>query len=213
MYMKVVKVLGWILCVFCLLLFLTSLSSDSSGVAVFFLICAIILCPLTYKLILKKPSDSNQNDNEKNKNMKYVLNLTSNVGNLTPGKNVMLTLEDEKIVINGIFEQKTVSLSYDKITDLYYGMEHEIVEKNKSVIGRAVAGGLLFGGTGAIVGAISGTGKKEKKKLKFVFVISYKDSENNDAFISFEDVNANGAKAYRQLKGMINIPDNSCVEL
>lgn len=34
--------------------------------------------------------------------------------------------------------------------------------KDKSVIGRAIVGGLLFGGVGAIVGGISGTGQKRK---------------------------------------------------
>jgi len=40
-------------------------------------------------------------------------------------------------------------------------------QQSKSVVGRAVIGGLLFGGAGAIVGAISGT-KGENKKVNFV---------------------------------------------
>lgn len=41
----------------------------------------------------------------------------------------------------------------------------EITEKDKSVIGRAVVGGLIFGAVGAIVGGMSGIGKKEIQKF------------------------------------------------
>lgn len=34
--------------------------------------------------------------------------------------------------------------------------------KNKSVIGRAIVGGVLFGGVGAVVGGLSGVGQKKK---------------------------------------------------
>lgn len=40
-------------------------------------------------------------------------------------------------------------------------------QQSKSVLGRAVLGGLLFGGVGAVVGAISGT-KGERKKVSFI---------------------------------------------
>ena len=36
--------------------------------------------------------------------------------------------------------------------------------KNKSVIGRAIVGGVLFGGVGAVVGGLSGVGQKKKIK-------------------------------------------------
>jgi len=37
-----------------------------------------------------------------------------------------------------------------------------VKEEDKSVVGRAVVGGLLFGPLGAVVGGMSGVGKKEK---------------------------------------------------
>jgi len=40
-------------------------------------------------------------------------------------------------------------------------------QQSKSVVGRAIVGGLLFGGAGAVVGAISGT-NGEKKKANFI---------------------------------------------
>lgn len=58
-------------------------------------------------------------------------------------------------------------LSYEKITD------EEIRTKKKSVIKSAVVGGVLFGGVGAIVGALDATnGDKVTKKKKNYFVIN-----------------------------------------
>ena len=59
--------------------------------------------------------------------------------------------------------------------------------KDKSPIARAVAGGLLFGSTGAVVGAISGAGKKEKKVRRILFIISYVSADGQESFLTFRD--------------------------
>lgn len=84
--------------------------------------------------------------------------------------------------------------------------ETEAVEKSKSPISRAVAGGLLFGGVGAVVGAVSGTGKKEKKVSRFFFVISYTSSSGEDKFLQFEDTRLyKSRKLSDQLKELCEI--------
>ena len=50
-----------------------------------------------------------------------------------------------------------------------------------------LAGGLLFGSTGAFVGALSGLGEKEKKVRKIVFIISYVTADGQEAFLPLED--------------------------
>ena len=115
-------------------------------------------------------------------------------------------LYDEYLELAGL--KKPLTLNYSQITDIYYGVETEIVQKNKSVIGRAVAGGLLLGGVGATVGAISGTGKKEEKHHKFLFIISYTSSSGQDAFLKFEDISTlKGLKLANKLKELCNIKD------
>lgn len=97
------------------------------------------------------------------------------------------------------------SLKYDQITDVFYGTHTEIIEKKQSPIGRAVVGGLLFGGAGAIVGAVS-AGKKEKKKTEFHFIISYTSSTGEEKYIQFEDTRLyKGRKVADTIKKQSNI--------
>ena len=130
--------------------------------------------------------------------------LKENVGTLTAGNMVNVELYNDHLDVKEI--KNSVSLRYDQITDVFYGMETEIINKNKSVIGRAVAGGLIFGGVGAVVGGISGTGTKEKKERHFYFIISYTSSTGEDKFIQFEDTRLyKGVKVAKKLKELCNI--------
>lgn len=61
-------------------------------------------------------------------------------------------------------------ISIDELT------ENDFIENNKSVIGRAIVGGLLTGGVGAIVGALSGISSGLKKVENQILVVNYWDS-------------------------------------
>lgn len=77
-------------------------------------------------------------------------------------------------------------------------IEEHISRKNKSVIGRAVVGGLLLGPLGAIVGVMSGLQKKEVLNISQIVLIQFWEidggvrtitlvcgsSQNVDAFIA-----------------------------
>jgi len=65
-----------------------------------------------------------------------------------------------------------VALPYTRITGVVYRSEVRTVEKDKSPVKRAVVGGILFGSTGAAVGAISGLGKKEVKHRRMLLILS-----------------------------------------
>ena len=58
--------------------------------------------------------------------------------------------------------------------------ESEFVKKDKSVIGRAVVGCVLFGGAGAIVGGMTGLKPEEKEINKRV--VLYIEFEDGDIF-------------------------------
>ncbi|MBD3107907.1 hypothetical protein IEO70_05970 [Bacillus sp. AGMB 02131] len=96
--------------------------------------------------------------------------------------------DQEKIRFTVPFMKKEpVTLAYDQITDIEAFTEEQIKEKDKSVVGRAVVGGLLIGPLGAIVGGISGIGSKKKKKSKLFVVINYISKDGETKSISFED--------------------------
>lgn len=83
---------------------------------------------------------------------------------------------DEKCGIefqNKIHKKQNTFLAYNKLKNIEITTETEILEKSKSVIGRAAVGAVVFGPVGAIVGGLSGTGKKEKKKTNIYAIISY----------------------------------------
>ena len=107
---------------------------------------------------------------------------------------------------NAIGNKKTATLAYSQITDIFYGSKTQLQLKEKSPIARAFAGGLLFGSTGAFVGALSGLGKKEKKVRKIVFIISYVTADGQEAFLPFEDTRLyKGPKVAAKLRELCGI--------
>ena len=125
-----------------------------------------------------------------------------------------VSLYDDHLTIKMPMAKNETTLNYSQITDVFYGMETEIVSVDKSPIGRALAGGLLFGGVGAVVGAVSGSGTKEKKERHFYFIISYTSSAGEDKFIQFEDTRLyRGSKVAAELKRLCNIKTPDQVQL
>ena len=140
--------------------------------------------------------------------------LLDALGKNASGDMVDVALYGDHLIIKGGINKQEITLNYNQITDVFYGYKTEIVESNKSVIGRAVAGGLLFGGVGAVVGAVSGTGPKEKKQTSLYFIISYKSSNGEDAFIRFEDTRRyKGKKVAAELKKLCNIQEQNQIQL
>lgn len=80
-------------------------------------------------------------------------------------------------------DSPVVSLSYDQITETGCYTEKEIIEKSKSVVGRAVVGS-LFGPLGAIIGGLSGTGTNKRVKTDLFYTISYVSSSGEPAMIT-----------------------------
>ena len=134
--------------------------------------------------------------------------------NLQPELMYDVALYDDHLTIKLPLGKQDTTLKYSQITDVFYGLQTEIVTTGKSVIGRAVAGGLLFGGVGAVVGAVSGSGTKQKKERRFYFIISYTSSAGEDKFIRFEDTRLyRGSKVAAKLKELCNISASDHVEL
>ncbi len=73
-------------------------------------------------------------------------------------------------------------------------------------IARAFAGGLLFGRTGAFVGAPQRSRQKGKEGSKIVFIISYVTADGQEAFLPFEDTRLyKGPKVAAKLRELCGI--------
>lgn len=131
--------------------------------------------------------------------------LLEKVATFPKGYMYEVALFDDHLEITSLQKQK-ITLNYDQITDVFYGMETELKDKPKSTIGRAAVGGLLFGSAGAIVGAISAGNKKQVKERHFYFIISYHGSDGQDHYLQFEDTRLyKGLKLSQKLKDLVNI--------
>lgn len=135
----------------------------------------------------------------------YFLNMEKTM-NIGEKEIVDIALYEDHLEIKN--KKQTLKLDYDQVTDVFHGYEDVLVEKQRSPIGRAVVGGLLFGGAGAVVGAISGT-QTTKKKKKLLFIICYTGSDGGEKFLKFEDTRMyKGKKIAKQLKEFSGIEDS-----
>lgn len=113
--------------------------------------------------------------------------LLDTIGNFEANNMYDVALFDDHIEVSSSFKSNKVILDYSQITDVFYGYKTDLKEVNKSVIGRALAGGLLFGGIGAVIGSVSGVGKKTIQEKNMYLIISYENSNGNTQFLQFED--------------------------
>lgn len=108
--------------------------------------------------------------------------------------NIKTDDDENKLVIKSVVVKKPeVNLKYEQITGINVTSEKEILEKSKSVTGRAVVGGVLLGPLGAIVGGMSGIGDKKKEKTRYYLIINYKSKDDEIKVLSFEVTNSLGA--------------------
>jgi len=80
-------------------------------------------------------------------------------------------------------DAKTFRIPYTRILAIDTMSQTNIQEKNKSVIGRGIVGGLLFGPAGAVIGGISGIGTKTVTTTSQLFVVAYTEKDGGIANI------------------------------
>jgi len=92
------------------------------------------------------------------------------------GDPILLCLYKDKVTIG---DKCTIPLQ--DIKNIAILTEKELVEKEKSVIGRAVVGGALLGPLGAVVGGMSGVKNKQVTKEKCFMVIDYQGHDGPES--------------------------------
>lgn len=144
--------------------------------------------------------------------------MVDGIKSIKTGMPVRLTLQkDGKLRIEQrVIKNKPVYLAYSQITNAGRITEQQIIEKSKSVVGRAAAGGLLLGPLGAIVGGMSGTGTKTKTKTQVYYVINYTSgSTGQPEAISFKyagDFPSTYEKFNEELRKAAGLPDEPAEE-
>ena len=114
--------------------------------------------------------------------------------------NMILDSNEHKLIFEEYMTKnaQTISLSLDKIVKAGLVNVTEIEEQSK--LGRAAIGGLLFGGAGAIVGALSAG---EKEKTKRLYIINYLSDGEEKVIILKENSNLNFFKFQKHLQEML----------
>jgi len=156
---------------------------------------------------------------KKNKDRGIMLKYIDGIEAYTKDLTVEAILKEDLLEIKGknISNIPTIKLPYEQILAANCVTEKEIVQANKSVVGRALVGGVLLGSLGAIIGGASGIGNKNKDEISYYIVINYKSQIGDLKVISFQIVGfTNWNKFIRELKGKIKnqqIEDNTEIYL
>ncbi len=103
------------------------------------------------------------------------------IGKIPVGKNVGISLEPERQVLKIQYEETAITLPYNRIVSFMLEDETKLSDRGNAGL-RALAGGALFGVTGAIVGAASA---KNKATKKWVGILTYKDKEGQVQNLTF----------------------------
>lgn len=168
--------------------------------------------PYTYPPDIKKPADQYETkERYANQNALVAINL-----GFVPRKRVgtAIWFSDDRFAIPKIIKKKAVvTETYDVNEVIHF----EVLEDGKTVtsggLGRAAVGGVLLGGVGAVVGAVTG-GKTANKKVSSIRLkLTLEDIENPVVYVEFLPTNGLEVKAdtpvakraYQQIEEAVSI--------
>lgn len=125
---------------------------------------------------------------------------------------VYIEPNENELILKSISDKKkpVIHLSLDKLRYVHKTTEKEIIEKNKSVVGRAVVGTLIAGPLGTIIGGMSGIGSKKKTKNRDILIIGYEtDGELKEITLIESSFTFSLDKFYTELKKYILTDDST----
>ena len=113
---------------------------------------------------------------------------------------LVLELDTDRsaVVITEFGKKQEILLPISKITRT--GVLHINTVESGNMIGRAIVGGVLFGGAGAIIGAMSA---QEKKKVKHLYSINYLSDGEEKAIVMKSAGAINEMKFRRMLDDLL----------
>lgn len=199
--------MGWLI-LFIFSIFMTmggiiaSLAGDTSAIGV--LIVGIVLDIVFYKKYRKSKmgvKEKQKLDAQKQKEVERIdlLDRTINVSHqaglpLAEGAVGTIVKENEhfRIVVGG----NEFSLRNEKITDICVKTDVEIQTQYVSSAGGAVAGGMLFGPLGAMVGGRAK--QKNTSTVEYYLIFTYRSNANEICYASFKVYDAKKAREWEK---------------
>lgn len=137
-------------------------------------------------------------------NPKYMSNVyyavEDSLPNIKDGMMVTAFAKEDGVLIKAV-DKNEVMLPYDRIEDVQYVQAVETKDVDKSVIGRGVVGALVFGPVGAVVGGMSGIGKKSKTKMRTFMLIAF---ESKDGTVMDIPLEIGGGTNYARVPKLLN---------
>lgn len=115
---------------------------------------------------------------------------------------VSIESSTDELIFKSIADKKkpVIYMALDKLRYTRKGTSKEVVEKGKSVVGRALVGTLIAGPIGTVVGGMSGIGSKKKTKTKTIIVIGYETGGETREIVLMESAFSLGLdKLYKGL--------------
>lgn len=150
--------------------------------------------------------------NGKEKHEKMIMTHYDGVPSFRANSPCTVILDEEqnclKFDVFGSKNSPSVQLPLNKIIKAELVNVTEIEQQSK--LGRAVVGGLLFGNTGAVIGALSAG---EKKKIKLVYVINYNSNDTIKSISLKDNGNLNFFRFHKRLTELIPKQDISNITL
>lgn len=92
------------------------------------------------------------------------------------GASCIVKLSNYELKLCDIKGRSIIGINLKDISNVAIISDKEIIEKDKSVIGRGVVGSVLFGGAGLILGGLSGLNKKQVVQNVDYLIINYKEN-------------------------------------
>ena len=92
------------------------------------------------------------------------------------GASCIVKLTNYELQLCDIKSRPILKISLKDISNVAIISDKELIEKDKSVIGRGVVGSVLFGGAGLILGGLSGLQKKQVVQNIDYLIINYKSN-------------------------------------
>lgn len=122
--------------------------------------------------------------------------------------------EDTAITFNIIDDDfkniiQTIKLPFEKLSNIGLVTQTDVINSSKNVVGRSVAGGLFFGGLGAIIGGMSAMTPKRTMSIEYYIVLNYYDNQQSLVPISF---NVNYLAQVKQVKSFVKICKSKIVK-